>query len=112
MVGHTGNLHATVKACGVVDECIGLLSAAVLSVGGVLVVTADHGNAEEMINRATSSIDTEHNANPVPFIIVGESFRTATQVSQGILADVAPTILSLMKIPAPSAMTGRNLLRS
>ena len=112
MVGHTGNLHATVKACGVVDECIGLLSTAILSVGGVLVVTADHGNAEEMINRATSSIDTEHNANPVPFIIVGESFRTATQVSQGILADVAPTILSLMKIPAPSTMTGRNLLRS
>ena len=112
MVGHTGNLNATVKACGVVDECIGLLSAAVLSVGGVLIITADHGNAEEMINRATNSIDTEHNANPVPFIIIGESFRTATQVSQGILADVAPTILSLLKIPAPSAMTGRNLLRS
>ncbi|KKU28693.1 MAG: 2,3-bisphosphoglycerate-independent phosphoglycerate mutase [Microgenomates group bacterium GW2011_GWC1_46_20] len=90
MVGHTGNLKATIKACE---------------------TAADHGNAEEMINPSTHGTDTEHNANPVPFILVGNDFRTATQISQGILADVAPTILSLLKIPAPSSMTGRNLLR-
>ena len=111
MVGHTGNLKATIKSCEVVDSCIGDLSRAILAVGGVLIITADHGNAEEMINPSTHGTDTEHNANPVPFILVGNDFRTATQISQGILADVAPTILSLLKIPAPSSMTGRNLLR-
>ncbi|KKU69735.1 MAG: 2,3-bisphosphoglycerate-independent phosphoglycerate mutase [Candidatus Amesbacteria bacterium GW2011_GWA1_47_20] len=111
MVGHTGNLKATIKACETADTCIGDISRAVLAVGGVLVITADHGNAEEMINPSTHGTDTEHNANPVPFILVGNDFRTATQISQGILADVAPTILSLLKIPAPSSMTGRNLLR-
>lgn len=111
MVGHTGNLKATVKACEVADTCLGDLSRNILSTGGVLIITADHGNAEEMINPASGGIDTEHNANPVPFILIGNDFRTATQISQGILADVAPTILSLLKIPAPSSMTGRNLLR-
>ncbi len=111
MVGHTGNFKATIKACEVVDTCLGDLSRNVLSRGGVLIITADHGNAEEMINPASGGIDTEHNANPVPFILIGNDFRTATQISQGILADVAPTILSLLKIPAPSSMTGRNLLR-
>lgn len=111
MVGHTGNLKATIKACEVVDTCLGDLSRNISSRGGVLIITADHGNAEEMINPATGGIDTEHNANPVPFILVGNDFRTATQISQGILADVAPTILSLLKISAPSSMTGRNLLR-
>ena len=111
MVGHTGNFKATLKACETVDECIGTLSQAVLAVGGVLLITADHGNAEEMINRTTGGIDTEHNSNPVPLIIVGDAFRTANQIPQGILADVSPTILGLLKIPAPSQMTGRNLLR-
>ena len=76
----------------------------------MLVLTADHGNAEEMINMATGGVDTEHNANPVPFIVAGNSMRFSAQVSQGILADVAPTLLSLMKIPIPINMTGRNLL--
>ena len=111
MVGHTGNFKATLKACETVDECIGTLSQAVLAVGGVLLITADHGNAEEMINRTTGGIDTEHNSNPVPLIIVGDAYRTANQIPQGILADVSPTILGLLKIPAPSQMTGRNLLR-
>mgnify|MGYP001573900051 FL=1 len=111
MVGHTGNFKATLKACETVDECIGSLSKAVLAVGGVLIITADHGNAEEMINRTTGGVDTEHNSNPVPIIIVGDAFRTANQIPQGILADVSPTILGLLKIPAPSQMTGRNLLR-
>ncbi|KKU96031.1 MAG: 2,3-bisphosphoglycerate-independent phosphoglycerate mutase [Candidatus Gottesmanbacteria bacterium GW2011_GWA1_48_13] len=111
MVGHTGNFKATLKACETVDECVGSLSQAVLAVGGVLLITADHGNAEEMINRTTGGVDTEHNSNPVPLIIVGDAYRTANQIPQGILADVSPTILGLLKIPAPSQMTGRNLLR-
>ena len=110
MVGHTGNIEATVKACQTVDSCLTDLAATVIGSDGVLVLTADHGNAEEMINMATGGVDTEHNANPVPFIVAGNSMRFSAQVSQGILADVAPTLLSLMKIPIPINMTGRNLL--
>ncbi len=110
MVGHTGNLAAAVKACQSSDDCIGQLAAATLAVGGVLVITADHGNVEEMINRSTGEVDTEHNANPVPFIVVGAAFQTAKQLPQGILADVAPTVLSLLNLYSPGAVTGRNLL--
>ncbi len=110
MVGHTGNIDATIVGCETIDNCIGKLWPAVLAVGGILMITADHGNAEEMINRVTGEIDTEHNANPVPLIIIGEDFRLATQLPQGILADVAPTILSLLHINLPNDMIGRNLL--
>ncbi len=110
MVGHTGNIKATVVGCEIVDSCIGRLSQEILAVAGVLMITADHGNAEEMINRVTGEIDTEHNANPVPLIIVGEEFRLATQLPQGILADVAPTNFSLLRVNLPTDMIGRNLL--
>lgn len=110
MVGHTGNIKAAIIACETVDDCVRQISLAAMSVGGALIVTADHGNAEEMINPITQAIDTEHNANPVPFILVSNSFRIATQVNQGILADIAPTILTLMQIPIPISMMGRNLI--
>ncbi len=110
MVGHTGNIKAATTACQVTDDCIGQLTASVLTAGGVAVVTADHGNVEEMINRSTGEVDTEHNANPVPFIITGGDFQTAKQLPQGILADVAPTILAIMGIRSRTVMTGRNLL--
>lgn len=110
MVGHTGNLKATVTACQVTDGCMGQLAAVVQASGGVLLITADHGNAEEMINRSTGEVDTEHNANPVPLIIVGQQYQNARQIPQGILADIAPTILAIMGIRPASAMTGRNLL--
>lgn len=110
MVGHTGNIKSAIAACSTVDICLGRLAHALLSVGGVLLITADHGNAEEMINPATGQVDTEHNANPVPFIIVGKEFENAKQIPQGILADVGPTILHLMEIPIPFSVTGRNLL--
>ena len=110
MVGHTGDIDATIIGCETVDACVGRLSQAVLAVGGVLIITADHGNAEEMINRVTGEIDTEHNANPVPLIIIGEDFRLATQIPQGILADVTPTVLALMHLNSPADMIGRNLL--
>lgn len=110
MVGHTGNLQATIKACQTADDCVGKLALAVQARGGVLVITADHGNTEEMINRSTGEVDTEHNANPVPLIIVGQQFQTAKQLPQGILADVAPTILAIMGVPTGTSMSGRNLL--
>lgn len=110
MVAHTGNIKAAIIACNSVDNCIGDLSQAILDVGGALFITADHGNAEEMIDPVTSAPDTEHNANPVPAIIVGANFKNSLQISQGILADIAPTLLTLLNIPIPMTMTGRNLL--
>jgi len=110
MVGHTGNLKATIQACQTIDACIGELANTIIAAGGVIVITADHGNAEEMINLSTGLTDTEHNANPVPFIICGNQFRTASQVPQGILSDAAPTLLTILDIPIPITMTGRNLL--
>jgi 2,3-bisphosphoglycerate-independent phosphoglycerate mutase len=112
MVGHTGNIGSAVSACEAVDECIGKVANYILAFGGTLLVTSDHGNVEEMINTHTGQIDTEHNGNPVPFIAISKNFLgKSTQLSQGILADVAPTILALLKIPVPTSMTGRNLLK-
>ncbi len=110
MVGHTGNIRAAIAACEATDICLGQLFPAVLSAGGALIITADHGNVEEMLNPATATSDTEHNANPVPFILAGQNYHQSVQATQGILADVAPTILSLLNIPVPVSMIGRNLL--
>lgn len=111
MVGHTGNIGPAVTACEVVDECVGQLANFVLAYGGHLIITSDHGNAEEMINLKTNQIDTEHNANPVPFICVSKNLLgKSTFLQSGILADIAPTILSLLSLDIPADMTGRNLL--
>ena len=113
MVGHTGSIGAAVAACQVVDECIGILANWVLAYDGLMLITADHGNAEEMINTVTGQIDTEHNGNPVPFIAISKNLVGRVQTLQsGILADVAPTILSVLGISIPSSMTGKNLLSS
>jgi 2,3-bisphosphoglycerate-independent phosphoglycerate mutase len=112
MVGHTGNIGATVRAVEVVDDNIGRLANTVLSKGGSLIITADHGNAEEMINLTTKEIDTEHSINPVPFICVDNRYLgVGRNLQSGILSDVAPTILHLFGIQPPSNMTGRNLLQ-
>ncbi|KKQ75033.1 MAG: 2,3-bisphosphoglycerate-independent phosphoglycerate mutase [Candidatus Woesebacteria bacterium GW2011_GWB1_38_5b] len=111
MVGHSGNIGACVKAIETVDECVGKLTNFVLSFQGTAILTADHGNAEEMINPQTGAIDTEHSLSRVPFIIISHDFLGKSQkLRTGILADVAPTILSLLEIPIPASMTGRNLL--
>ena len=111
MVGHSGNLGATVKACEVVDECIGKLANFALARGGTLLVTADHGNAEELINLSTGNVDTEHSANPVPFIAISEKLiESGASLQSGILADISPTILTLLGVPVADSMTGRNLL--
>ncbi len=111
MVAHTGNIGATVKACQVIDENLGRLESFVINHNGVLIITADHGNAEEMINPKTGFIDTGHSNFPVPFIVVANELSgKPLELGQGILADVAPTILRIMNLPIPASMTGKNLL--
>jgi 2,3-bisphosphoglycerate-independent phosphoglycerate mutase len=109
MVGHTGNFDATVRACEVVDECVGKVVRAVLSKKGRLIVTADHGNAEQMIDYETGGIHTAHTANRVPLILVDGAFKAA-RLASGTAIDVAPTILGLFGIPQSAEMTGRSLI--
>jgi 2,3-bisphosphoglycerate-independent phosphoglycerate mutase len=110
MVGHTGKLPAAIQACEVVDVCLGQVVPAVLKRGGLVVLTGDHGNAEEMIDRLHGGPHTAHtSANPVPFYLIDPA-RPNVQVNNGILADLAPTILTLMHIPIPKEMTGTCLL--
>jgi 2,3-bisphosphoglycerate-independent phosphoglycerate mutase len=110
MVGHTGNLEAAVRAVEVLDECIGRLWKEVEALDGHLIVTADHGNVEQMIDVSTGAIETEHSTNPVPFIIAGKDLKGFRELPRGVLADVAPTILDVMGIRPPPDMTGRSLL--
>ena len=111
MVGHTGSIGPAVKACEVVDECVGKIANFVLAYGGTLLVTADNGNAEEMIDPHTGAIETEHTSNPVPFIAISKDLMGKSQTLQaGMLADIGPTVLGLYGITPPGSMTGRNLL--
>ncbi len=111
MVGHTGNLEAGIKACEYADQNVGRIIEAVDQYNGVVVVTADHGNVEEMINLTTGGIDTEHSTNPVPFIVHSKSLsHLPHNLPRGILADVAPTILKLMGLQKPSSMSGQSLI--
>lgn len=108
MVGHTGSLEAAVKALEAVDECVGSLAETVLQKGGTLCITADHGNLEEMEDPVTHAPMTAHTTNPVPFLVVGA--EPGTQVEDGGLSDIAPTLLDLLDLPEPEAMTGHSLL--
>ena len=108
MVGHTGNLDAAVKAIETIDECVGKVSKAVQEVGGVLLITADHGNAEQMIDYATGEPHTAHTTNPVPLILVG--MEDAVKLKEGKLADLAPTMLDIMGLEKPEEMTGESLI--
>ncbi|MDZ7586915.1 MAG: 2,3-bisphosphoglycerate-independent phosphoglycerate mutase [Patescibacteria group bacterium] len=111
MVSHTGNLTASIQACETVDAFLSQVIPAIISLNGTAIITADHGNAEELINLQTGQVDTEHSANPVPCIIAGSQFEGRfNQLNQGILADVAPTILKLLNLPKPSQMTGTSLI--
>ncbi|MBN1374236.1 2,3-bisphosphoglycerate-independent phosphoglycerate mutase [Candidatus Dojkabacteria bacterium] len=107
MVAHTGNLPASIKAVEVVDECMSRIVPQIVGRGGRVIVTADHGNAEELIT-STGDIDTEHSINPVPFCIVGNGLSSRT-LPMGRLCDIAPTVLSLLGFDVPSDMTGRVL---
>ena len=130
MVGHTGDQAATVKAVEAVDAAVGKIMAAVLEKNGALIITADHGNAEEKLNPLTGEINTEHTSNPVPLYLImnnlkkpesrseptvggsttGERPHDKSAEVQGILQDVAATVLDLMGIPPPGDMDGKSLL--
>ena len=106
MVGHTGSLPAAVAAVETVDRCLGVVMDAVRSAGGGAVVTADHGNAERMVDPATSEPHTAHTTNPVPLILVDDKREYGLLRTGGRLADVAPTVLSMMGISCPESMSG------
>jgi 2,3-bisphosphoglycerate-independent phosphoglycerate mutase len=108
MVGHTGRLDAAIRAVEAVDECLGRIDMAVRQAGGVMIVTADHGHAERMIDD-NGEPHTQHTLDDVPFIVVNADPQAS--VSDGRLADIAPTVLGIMGLPQPAAMTGRDLLR-
>jgi 2,3-bisphosphoglycerate-independent phosphoglycerate mutase len=111
MVGHTGILNAAIKAVEAVDECVGQVVSAVNEMGGVSLVTSDHGNAEKMIDPRNKEVFTAHTVNPVPFILVDDNYKGNLR-SGGILADVAPTILEYLKIKKADEMEGKSLLIS
>jgi 2,3-bisphosphoglycerate-independent phosphoglycerate mutase len=106
MVGHTGVIEAAVKAIETVDECLGRIVAAVHGSGGACVITADHGNADHMLE-PDGSPNTAHSLNPVPLIVTVAGVRLR---NDGVLADVAPTVLQLLGFDQPAAMTGRSLI--
>jgi len=110
MVGHTGVMAAAVAACETVDRCVGRIHQFVSEQGGIMLITADHGNAEMMVNPETGGPYTAHTLNPVPFILAGEAYKNRTLRTGGALQDIAPTILSLMQLPIPSEMEGTSLL--
>ena len=116
MVGHTGIMEAAIKAVQTIDASIGRLSAAVEAAGGVMLITADHGNIEQMLDPVTGEPHTAHTTNLVPAILVGaaaaaKALGHPVALGPGKLADVAPTLLEIMGLEQPAAMTGRSLLR-
>ena len=110
MVGHSGILAAAVKACEAVDECLGKIVEKFTAKGGIVIITADHGNAETMREPASERPFTAHSSNPVPFILISQQHRNCTLRQDGSLPDIAPTILSLQNLPVPKEMTGRCLI--
>jgi 2,3-bisphosphoglycerate-independent phosphoglycerate mutase len=110
MVGHTGSLPAATKAVETVDAGLGRIAEAVRRQGGALLVTADHGNAELMRDPVTGGPHTAHTTNPVPVLLMGAP--AGATLAEGRLADVAPTLLALLGLKQPAAMTGHSLLRA
>jgi 2,3-bisphosphoglycerate-independent phosphoglycerate mutase len=109
MVGHTGVLTAGIRAVETIDRCVGQVLEALEKAGGKALVTADHGNCEQMLEKSGAP-HTAHTTNLVHFLYVAEDANAHT-LEDGILADVAPTLLDMLKIPKPSAMSGKSLLR-
>ena len=110
MVGHTGKWEPTIAGVEVLDEALQRLAGATLAAGGLLAITADHGNAEEKLDADGNPL-TAHTTNPVPFLLIAKGLA-GTFASGGRLGDVAPTLLELMRLPIPERMNGRNLFTS
>jgi 2,3-bisphosphoglycerate-independent phosphoglycerate mutase len=111
MVGHTGIMEATVAACEAVDDCVGRIADKVLSTGGVLLLTADHGNSDEMLD-ADGEVQTAHSTNPVPFVFISAGQEGPVLREDGKLGDIAPTVLEVLGIEKPGVMTGQSLIKS
>ena len=109
MVGHTGVLEATVKAAGTIDQCLRRLEKVLLSVGGTMLITADHGNAEQMFDGKTGQPHTAHTLSPVPIILVNSPVNVVG-LKNGLLSDVAPTLVQILGLQQPSEMTGSSLI--
>ncbi|MFC1599099.1 2,3-bisphosphoglycerate-independent phosphoglycerate mutase [Patescibacteria group bacterium] len=112
MLGHTGNVKAAIKAVEVIDSSLCKIYKKICEVKGTMIITADHGNIEEMINLKTGEMDTEHSTNPVPFILINRDLKHIRLRKTGILADVAPTIMQLFKVKKTAEMTGKSLIIS
>ena len=110
MVGHTGDLDATVEAVATVDACLGRVLSEIERVDGKAIVTADHGNAEQMIHYQTGEPHTAHTTNDVPLVLVDPEFSGSMR-SDGALCDISPTLLGMMGVDQPAAMTGKDLRR-
>ncbi len=106
MVGHTGSIEATIKALEALDECVKRVVDAIKETDGILLITADHGNAEQMIDYKTGELHTAHTTNPVPLVLIGKDCK----LKEGRLADLAPTMLDLMGLDKPEEMTGESLI--
>ena len=111
MVGHTGVMEAAVKAVETVDNCVGKLVDRIVEIGGSVIITADHGNAELMLDPTTGKVITSHSVNPVPFIIAGKDYVGKELLADGRLSDIAPTILDMMGLEQPEEMTGHSLIK-
>jgi 2,3-bisphosphoglycerate-independent phosphoglycerate mutase len=111
MVGHTGDMQAAVEAVETVDTCLGKVVAAIRKQGGTVLITADHGNAEQMVDYATGEPHTAHTSNIVPFILVNDQMKDTVLREGGRLADIAPTMLQLMNLEKPKEMTGESLIK-
>ena len=109
MVGHSGKIEPTVKAVETVDACLARIETAVKAKGGAMLITADHGNAEMMIDPATGGPHTAHTTNPVPFIVISENAKQFTLKSGGSLRDISPTVLGMLGVDEPKEMTGTDL---
>ncbi len=109
MVAHTGDLNASVEAVEVVDECLGKLHRTVLEHNGTMIITADHGNVEEVIDPDTEQVDTAHSNNPVPFIIINKKISNKEPMKKGALCDIGPTILHMLHLPKPKEMGNKIL---
>jgi 2,3-bisphosphoglycerate-independent phosphoglycerate mutase len=110
MVAHTGNLKAGIKCCEILDKCVKKITNAYLKKNGTVLITADHGNIEEMINLKTGEVDTEHSVYPVPFILVNKKLKKHRLKTGGSLGDIAPTILDIIGKKKPGIMTGKSIL--
>ncbi|MDY2735028.1 2,3-bisphosphoglycerate-independent phosphoglycerate mutase [Intestinibacter sp.] len=111
MVGHTGVMEAAVKAVETVDSCVGKLVDKIVEIGGSAIITADHGNAELMVDPETDKVITAHSVNPVPFIVAGKDFVGKELLTDGRLSDIAPTLLDMMNLEKPEEMTGHSLIK-